>query len=328
MFDSYRQIDQAIERSERIVLIGHRRPDEDALGATLSFYLYLKSLGKQVWVFLADLPPSYLYFLPAIDEVTSDPAVFGDFVDLYVFLDCASLAQARLPAPESAADGGQARLPEGALKHKNILNIDHHFSNNHYGSINLVDAKASSTCEIIYKYFVYRGKDIDKQLATCLLTGILGDTSGFVHSNTNSETVHIASELVKRGVKINQLFNFVIRNKTIGGLRLWGEILSRIQINKELSIAYTYIKEDDFRSHHVAEDELDGLANFLNVIVDAKATAVFHLWHDKTKASWRTKRDDLDLSAFCQIFGGGGHKKAAGFTLDWPVVEKDGRLVV
>jgi len=314
MTEIYRQIDQSIARSARIILISHQRPDEDALGSGLSFYLYLKSLGKQAWFFLADLPPLYLSFLPAIDEVTNDPAVFGDFVDLYVFLDCGSLAQANLPA--------------GALRHKNIINIDHHASNNSYGRVNLVDIRASSTCEIIYRYFVAAGQVIDKQLATCLLTGILCDTSGFIHSNTRSETVRIASELVKHGVKINQLLNFVVRNKTIDGLRLWGEILSRIQINKDLSIAYTYIKNDDFRRYHVQKDELDGLANFLNVIVDVNATAVFHLEPDKTKVSWRTKRNDVDLAAFCQRFGGGGHKKAAGFTLDWPVVEKNGKLMV
>lgn len=314
MTEIYRQIDQLLLRSQRILIIGHQRPDEDALGAGLSFYLYLKSLGKDLKFFTADPAPSYLRFMPAIDEVTSDQAVFNEQWDLYFFLDCGSI--------------GNTRLPEELFKGKAILNIDHHVSNSRYGLVNLVDAKASSTCEIAYNYFRAVGYPIDKRLATNLLAGILGDTSGFVHSTTKSETVQIASELIKVGIKIHQIFNYVVRNKTIEGLRLWGEVLSRLKINKELNIAYTYIFDEDFKSRQVKEDELDGLANFLNAIVDVNATALFRISQNRVKASWRTKREDIDLSAFCGIFGGGGHRKASGFTANWQVVEKDGELVI
>jgi len=314
MTDIHQQIDQLLLRSQRIIIIGHQRPDEDALGAGLSFYHYLKSLGKEAKVFTADPPPAYLQFMPGIDEVTNDLRVFDESWDLYFFLDCGSI--------------GNTRLPAELFQGRTILNIDHHISNNSYGLVNLIDAQASSTCEIAYDYFRAVGFPIDKRLATNLLSGILGDTSGFVHSTTRSETVRIASELIKVGIKIHQIFNYVVRNKTIEGLRLWGEVLSRLKINKDLNIAYTYIFDADFKSRQVREDELDGLANFLNVIVDVQATALFRISPDRIKASWRTKRDDVDLSAFCGLFGGGGHRKAAGFSADWRVVEKDGELVV
>ncbi len=310
----YKQIDQLLLRSRRIVLIGHQRPDEDALGAMLSFYLYLKSLGKEVKVFTIDPAPSYLQFMPLIDEVTSDQSIFNDRWDLYFFLDCGSISN--------------TRLPEELFQGKTILNIDHHISNNSYGLVNLIDVQASSTCEIAYKYFKFIGYPLDKRAATNLLAGILGDTSGFIHSTTHGETVQIASELIKVGIKIHQIFNYVVRNKTIEGLRLWGEILSRLKINKEFNIAYTYIFDADFKDCRVKEDELDGLANFLNAIVDVNATALFRISPNRIKASWRTKRDDIDLSAFCGHFGGGGHRKAAGFSVNLQVVEKDGELVV
>ncbi|MFA5020737.1 MAG: bifunctional oligoribonuclease/PAP phosphatase NrnA [Patescibacteria group bacterium] len=314
MTDIYRQIDQLLLRSQRIIIIGHQRPDEDALGAGLSFYHYLQALGKAVKIFTADPPPSYLHFMPGIDEVTTDTRIFDESWDLYFFLDCGSI--------------GNTRLPEELFRGRTILNIDHHVSNNSYGLVNLTDAQASSTCEIAYNYFRAVGWPIDKRLATNLLSGILGDTSGFVHSTTRSETVQIASELIKVGIKIHQIFNYVVRNKTIGGLRLWGEILSRLKINKDLNIAYTYIFDADFKDRQVREDELDGLANFLNAIVDVQATALFRISPGRIKASWRTKRDDVDLSAFCGLFGGGGHRKAAGFSADWQVVEKDGELII
>jgi len=163
----------------------------------LSLYLYLTGLGKIVKIFTADPPPSYLSFLPEIEEIRSDIKVFSESWDLYLFVDCGSLNNTRVPAE--------------LVRDKLILNIDHHVSNNKYGWLNLVEPLASSTCEIIYSYFKAVGQAVDKRLATCLLAGILGDTSGFIHSTTQVETIKIASELIKTGVKIHQIFNFVVK---------------------------------------------------------------------------------------------------------------------
>ena len=314
MNNTFTEIDQLLLRSQRILLIGHQRPDEDTLGSVLSFYIYLKLLGKEVKMYFNDPAPSYLFFMPEIDQISTDQQLFAERYDLYVFLDCGSISN--------------TRLSEVVIQGQTVLNIDHHASNTNYGTVNYVNTKASSTCEIVYNFFMAIGFKVDKKIATCLLAGILGDTSGFIHSTTQAETIKIASELIKTGIKIHQIFNFVVRNKTIDGLRLWGEILSRLRVNTELNIAYSWIKDTDFADFRVQEDELDGIANFLNAIVDVNATALFRISDQRIKASWRTKRDDIDLSKFCGLFGGGGHKKASGFTLDLKVVEQDGGLAV
>jgi len=280
----------------------------------LSFYIYLRSLGKTAVVYSADQPPACLSFMPEVDTVSSNSQLFNEQWDLYFFVDCASI--------------GNTRLDEKLFSGKNILNFDHHLSNPNYGTLNLVDIKVSSTCELSYNFFRAIGYQFDRRVATNLLAGIMGDTGGFMHPNTSAQTVEAASELIKMGVKIYQIFNFVVRNRSIGGLKLWGEVLSRLKVNSELNIAYTWIKDSDFRDFGAQEEELFGLSNFLNAVVDVSATAVFRLYGDKVKASWRTKRDDIDLAELCGYFGGGGHQKASGFTAPWPVVEKDGGLVV
>jgi len=161
-----------------------------------------------------------------------------------------------------------------------------------------------------------------------LLAGILADTNGFSNAATSAEAILISAELVKKGVKVYQVIDYAMRNKSLGGLKLWGEALSRLKVNEEFNIAYTYIKDDDFRKFGAKEEELEGLSNFLNVIVEVSAAVVFNLYPDKVKASWRTKRDDVDLAKLCGLFGGGGHQKAAGFTANWQVIEKDGELMV
>ncbi|MFA6227631.1 MAG: DHH family phosphoesterase [Patescibacteria group bacterium] len=311
---AFKQIDRLILQADRILLVGHQRPDQDTLGSVLSLGLYLESLGKDYVLYTPDPAPSSLSYLPKIDGLINDREVLKRQWDLVVFLDCADLAMARMTGDDLAG--------------MTTVAFDHHASNSGYASINAIDASASSACEIIYKFFKTIGFRLDRRSATCLLSGIISDTSGFVNSATNSEAVIIASELIKYGVKINQLFSFAIQNKTIGGLRLWGEALSRLKINQELGVAFTYIKDNDLRLYQIQEEEVEGLSNFLNVITDVSATAVFRLSTGQVKASWRTKRDDVDLAAFCRLFGGGGHKKAAGFTAPWQVVEKNGELVI
>lgn len=314
MTEIFDRTNQLLLRFQRILIISHQRPDEDTLGAALSFHIYLKSLGKTTAVYSADQPPACLSFMPEIGAVSSDPRILNEQWDLYFFVDCASISN--------------TRLDENFFRDKNVLNFDHHVSNPGYGKLNLIDTKVSSACELAYNFFRAVGYQFDRRVATNLLAGIMGDTGGFMHPNTSARTVETASELIRMGVKIHQIFNFVARNRSIGGLKLWGEVLSRLKVNSELNIAYTWIKDSDFRDFRVEEEELFGLANFLNAIVDVNATAVFRLYGDKVKASWRTKRDDIDLTKLCGQFGGGGHQKASGFTVPWQVVEKDGGLVV
>ncbi|MFA6594151.1 MAG: DHH family phosphoesterase [Candidatus Buchananbacteria bacterium] len=311
---AFKQIDRLILQADKILLVGHRRPDHDTLGSVLGLALYLDSLGKDYALYTPDPAPSFLNYLPKIEELISDREVFRRQWDLIVFLDCADLYMAEITVNETAG--------------VTTAVFDHHASNPGYASVNAIDALASSTCEIVYKFFKAIRFKLDRRIATCLLSGIISDTSGFANSATNSEAVMIASELIKYGVKINQLFSFAVQNKTIGGLRLWGEALSRLKINQELGVAFTYVKDEDLRLYQIQEEEVEGLSNFLNVITDVSATAVFRLSAGQVKASWRTKRDDVDLAAFCRLFGGGGHKKAAGFTVPWQVIEKNGELVI
>lgn len=310
----FKRFQTMIAGADSILLVGHAHPDQDAIGSVLAFRSYLLRLGKKVSCYTPDSAPEYVSFMPGSEDLGADPSIFDRRWDLIIFLDCASV--------------DRAGLTQQDLVGKLTAVIDHHISNPGFASLNLIDPHASSTCEVVYHYLSAIGHSIDRAIATCLLAGILADTNGFSNAATSSEAILISAELVKKGVKVYQIIDYAMRNKSLGGLKLWGEALSRLKVNEELNIAYTYIKDDDFRKFGAKEEELEGLSNFLNVIVEVSAAAVFHLYPDKVKASWRTKRDDVDLASFCGMFGGGGHQKAAGFTANWQVIEKDGELMV
>lgn len=315
MKDSFfKQLEIMIVSAKSILLVGHAHPDQDAIGSILAFRFYLKNLNKKVACFTPNLAPDYISFMVGSENLIFDRSIFDKHWDLIIFFDCASI--------------DRASLKQEDIIGKSTVVIDHHSSNLGFASLNIIDSYASSTCEIIYHYFSAIKYSINRSVATCLLAGILADTNGFSNASTTSESILISAELVKKGVKVYQIIDYVMRNKSLAGLRLWGEVLSRLQINKEFNIAYTYIKNDDFRKFGAKEEDLEGLSNFLNVIVEVTAAAVFYLYYNKVKASWRTKRDDVDLAKLCGLFGGGGHQKAAGFSVNWQIIEKDDKLMI
>lgn len=300
--------------ANNVLIATHENPDGDACGSALALALYLQNLGKNFQIFAKGRVPDFLFFLPLVDKMTTDAKIFERKWDLIICLDATSSSRAFVPNELAAKTV--------------MINIDHHITNENFGLYNIVDPGASSTAEIVFDFFKAIDYPMDRRLASCLLTGILTDTGGFSHPNTTVKTMAVASELMKKGTKIHQIFNHVVHNKSLSGLRLWGMALSRIQANPKLDLAYTYITADDLINYSVPEEEIDGLVNFLNVISDYSVVMLFKIDRGSAKASIRTKRDDIDVSRLAMAFGGGGHQKAAGFSLPWRLEEINGKLVV
>lgn len=306
-----KQIFQAIQKANKILLVSHKNPDGDTLGSIAAMMQYLRNIDKPHVAFCAtDMHPS-LRFLPHIDYVSQDKKLWDDKdVDLVISFDCSS--------PDYA--GIDAYLPILKERDVTVANIDHHKTNPDYGDLNLVIPSASSTTEILYNFFVYNDIDISPDTATCLLTGIITDTGNFTNSATTKSTMEIASKLIAKGGNLSLIQGWVLQDKTVSGLKLWGTVLSRMAHHEPLDIVYTYVTKDDVAAHGVTENEVDGLANFMNNIKDGRAGMILKEKDDGTfKGSFRTTSDDVDVSAFAKLFGGGGHKKAAGFSVEGPI---------
>lgn len=310
----FRGINNALLGANKIILISHQKPDGDACGSTLAMFAYLKSIGKDPKIYFQDPPPLNLNFLPYFEQISHDSKLIDELWDAVVFLDLGDINYAGVLAP--------------TVKATTIINLDHHFTNLFYGHLNYVDDKASSACEVVYDFFTAIGYEPDIKVATCLLNGILTDTGGFSNAATTAKAMRIASALISRGARVEKISNFILKTKNINALRLWGKILSRFQINKQLGVGYTYVTESDWRDFQVTENDIEGLANFLNVLSEVPVGMFIKIFSDKINVSLRTKSDEIDVSKIAFLFGGGGHKKAAGFSLPWRVEEKDGHLTV
>lgn len=299
------QISEAVASAENILIISHAKPDGDTLGAAFALTNYLLNLNKNITNFCLDAAPEMFSFLPNIHRLKTDHLVFTTKYDLVIVVDSGSLAYAGVDKLMTALQPGFT-----------LVNIDHHASNAHYADINLVITEAASCTEVLFYLFHALKIKFTSDIATCLLCGLVTDTGGFVNPATQYHTLEAASVLVKYGANLWQVLQNTAYRQNINNLKLWGLAFSRLKKVAKYDLVYTFLTQEDFISCEADESATEGISNFLHILKEAKIILVLKETSDGyVKGSMRTAEDDIDLAKFCQILGGGGHKKAAGFSL-------------
>lgn len=293
---------------DKILLMIHENPDGDTLAAASALFLALKKIKKSPAMVCKDGVPRPFLFLPEMDKIRHD-LLFGDF-EIILVIDCGDLRRT----------GFAERLTKFAQTKKKILiNIDHHPKNDLHklANYNLVDHTASSTSEIVYELLGQMNIDLEKETATALLTGLYTDTGGFKHANTSARTLEVAAELLRAGGRIKTITQNVSLNKSIPAMKLWGLALSRMHRNNTLRIVSSVITRQDLLTCQATDEDLAGVVNLINSVPDSRAAILFYETAEgKIRASLRTENDQVDVSRLAAQFGGGGHKKASGFTID------------
>ena len=196
-----------------------------------------------------------------------------------------------------------------------IINIDHHQDSTYFGRINIVKGNTSSTAEIKFEIIEKVGIPINKEIATCLLIGIFGDTDSFKNPTVNYKTLKATSELLKYGVNLKEITPYTFQDKSLATLKLWGKVLTNLKKNRKFNIISVIIKEEDIIDAKASYEDLEGISNFINCTPGIYASMVIIEKGGKIKGSLRTLKDSVDVSKIAHLFGGGGHKKAAGFTI-------------
>lgn len=306
MFDYsslFQQIKKEIEKAQKILLIAHKKPDGDALGAACGLKLVLDQLGKKTVVACADSVPPYLQFIPGSEKLVKDFKI-EDF-DLFFVLDCGARYLTKFQESHPLLFKGEVKL----------INIDHHPSNDYFGTINIVDQQAATTSLIIFYLLQFLKISITPQIATCLLTGLYTDTGSFMHSNTNPEVYQVSAQLLEAGADFKIIIKNVFRNTPLSTLKLWGRVLNSLRITKK-GVAVAVATQKDFKESGAGRDELSGVIDLLNSIPGAKFSLLLSEENgNQVKGSFRTREEGINLSRIAQLFGGGGHEKASGFTL-------------
>jgi len=305
--EEYENLWNEVKNAQKILVIGHRKPDGDALGAMCAIKIWLKSIGKEVKLACVDKPTRKYSFLPFVDEI--ETKINLNETDLVIIVDCGAhyMTDFHEIHPKILSFNNTEKKPF-------IVNIDHHSSNDNFGHINIVDQKSASTTMILYEIFKYLDVVISPDMATCLIAGIYNDTGSFMHSNTSYEVYAVAGDLLRSGAKVSGMIKSLFRTNTVSTLKLWGRAFEKAQISDENYI-YSVVTEDDLQKIGQS-DQVSGAIDYLNMVPDVNFSLLLQEDRSHVKGSLRTRRDDIDLSEIAKKYGGGGHPKAAGFSMD------------
>ena len=292
---------------DRFLLTAHEGPDGDALGSLLGLHQVLTQIGKDSVMFMAakefPLPIEYR-FLPLEEVFHEAPADMADRT--VIFLDCGNID--RMPV-EWLTDGGNE-----------VINIDHHHDNTCFGDINLVEVGASCTAEIVYDLARLLEAKITPEIAAALYVGLITDTGKFMYENTNAHTHRVAADLIEAGVDVDDTYRRLYENVPIEKLRLVSRALDGITSYSDGKLAISYITSADYEATGAGEEMTEGLIDHLRSIDGVRVAAVIRDLGNRGRAarkvSLRSSAGDVDVSAIARVNGGGGHKRAAGFSTD------------
>jgi phosphoesterase RecJ-like protein len=198
-----------------------------------------------------------------------------------------------------------------------VINIDHHTRNDLWKmvDINYISEESSSTSEIVYKLLVGLGWTVSPTMATALLAGVYTDTGGFKHPNTSGMVLDVVADLLRCGGKLRKIAENIENSRSVDLFRLWGIALNRLKYNAKYGISVSVLTQKDLLETAAAEDDIAGLINLLNSTPESKAALLLYETADaRIKGSLRTESDQIDVSALARNFGGGGHRRASGFS--------------
>jgi phosphoesterase RecJ-like protein len=288
-------------RREAFVLVSHVKPDGDTLGAGLALGLALRTLGKRVHYYQEGVVPRNLRFLPDADRVSNVVPADLPADALWIFGDMSDVGRAgdALAAPEK----------------RNILNIDHHLANARFGALNYVLEKECSTGTCVLRLLRAMNTPVTPEIATCLLTTVMTDTGGFMHSNATGEVFRLSAELIELGADREEIAARIFANKRIAAMRLLGRALSDARLEENGRYCWTIVDDAMLAACEADGEDTEEIIQHLRSVDGVEVAALFKAFDGEVRVSLRGN-GRVNVQKAAARLGGGGHFRASGLTYE------------
>ncbi len=305
----YKEVYDIIHKSNNIAIVTHESPDGDAIGSSTAMYLALKKINKQSDLIIKEYS-SVFNVINVLNESIREPRNIN--YDLVIVMDSAKIERVN---------------EEDIIKNaKNIINIDHHISNNLFGTYNIVEGGSPACCQVLIKVLKDLGIDIDKEIATSLLVGIITDTNGFRNQSTNKETFVEVANILDLDVNLSDIYRKVLSTNTLAQFELKKIANNRLEFFEGGKIAFTYITEEDKEKVNAKIGDHEGIVDIGRSIDGVEVSIFLHEKDGMYKVSLRSN-SYVNVSEIGAIFNGGGHINAAGFASNLPLLELKNKLI-
>jgi len=296
------EIINLIRKNNKFLITSHVSPDGDNLGSVIALKLALEQIGKKAVVIIDDTLPSSFSFLPAIDKINSYENDMKAEFDLCFILDC--------------SDFKRIGRVEQLLDDKAVINIDHHGDNPCFGDYNLL-GDVAATAELVYQLVSQIEEvKIDKDIATAIATGLITDTGSFRYSNTTAQTHQIMSELLTYNVNTAKICKEVFDTYSQASLKLKGKVLENLEVDDLGKVAWVKVSQDLLKDTGATLEDADGLVDYPRSLAGVEVGVLFKEVEDKTIRVSLRSNYYFSVDKIAHHFGGGGHQKAAGCTIN------------
>jgi bifunctional oligoribonuclease and PAP phosphatase NrnA len=313
--EKIRSIAAALEQGHRFVVVTHINPDGDAVGSLLGMHLALREMGKESWPLTRDGIPESYHFLPGAKDVVSDSSQIPSVPDCIVSLDVAT---------EPRISGDIAAYRRSAR----LINIDHHPTNPGFGDLNFIESTASSTAELVFRILRETGYRLSAAVGKCLYTGLVTDTGGFRFAGVDGNTLRIGAELLDSGFSSYDVTGPLFEEYPMPRLQLERLALERMEMLLGGKLVLSTLYAEDFQTLGAQFSDAENLVDKLRDIRGVAAGVLMTKMSDSlVRVSLRSK-NELDVAAIADVFGGGGHRRAAGLRSDLPLSQLKEQIVL
>jgi len=296
--DVVTSICEAIRSRQRFLLTSHARPDGDSIGSQLAMAFALEALGKEVRLVNADAAPDHYFEFPGVDRIEIASQTDAE-ADALIVMECSDLGRTGVA------------FRDGLY----VINIDHHVGNRMYGALNWFDESAAACGEMVFDVIRGLGVPLSSEIATHIYLAILTDTGSFHHSNITPRTFDICRQAVDAGVNPAAMARRVFDSNSFGKLKLIGALLAGMELIDEGRLAVLYLDDEMLSACGCTHNDTEGVINLPLTAREIQAVVFFKVGPaEDVRVSMRSKYD-VDVRAVANVFGGGGHKNAAGFTV-------------
>ena len=301
---------EEINKAEKIVILTHENPDGDAIGSGLAMYHALKAYGKKPDIIVPEHSRTF-NCLPGIEEVKTESNI--EHYDLAISLDCATIKM---------LNGFADYFENARVK----VCIDHHSTNTMFGDYNYVNPAAPACSQILLVILEYFGIEISKEIGTCILAGIITDTGGFKYQGVTAETFEFVAWLLNKGVNVSKLYRQVLEVKTKANFELHRLASNRIEFLENGKVAYTYITAEDEKSVNAESGDHEGIVEIGRSVEGVEVSIFVRETEKGCKISLRSN-EYVNVADACIVFGGGGHARAAGCTIQGSVEQAKEKIL-
>lgn len=317
--DKLQKVYNKIAQAKNILVVGHIHPDADALSSIGAILEIADRLNIKTYAYADGQALDSYGFIPQIEKVTYKPPENLLEFDLIIVLDCGAMSRTNLA---DRLTNLLKKKKQGTIATRPyIIELDHHQPQDSYADLEIRLPDKASTTEIIYHLIKANNLDFSRTLADCILIGLMTDTGHFLHANSSPEAMAIASEMLLRGASLPKIISYTVNNKSFASLKVWGRALENMRFNEKTGLVSSALTTADLteilspQEIKSGEDLFADIVSFLITLQGAKVALFLREEGGLVRGSLRTNSDLIDVAKIARIWGGGGHKKAAGFSL-------------